>query len=127
LEEVLDEWRFWREVDLDPNTGAHAKLREVMQSFPPGWIRRDYSQHGWIPLITDKTGNYIGVDMNPAEGGAVGQVIVFGRDFDRDPALPWASEILTGRHSRNATVRIERLYEAAKQQQANGVPNGHVH
>jgi len=49
LEDVFDEWRFWREVDGDPNTGANAKL---------------------------------GIDMNPDEGGAVGQVIVFGRDFD---------------------------------------------
>ncbi|TFY83240.1 hypothetical protein EWM64_g774 [Hericium alpestre] len=87
LDEVLDEWRFWREVDSDPSTGAHAKLKELMQSIPPGWIRREYSQRGWIPLITDKTGNYIGVDLNPAEGGAVGQVIIFGRDFDTKVVL----------------------------------------
>jgi cell wall assembly regulator SMI1 len=82
LEEVLEEWRFWREVDDDPNTGAHVQLREYMQSVPPGWIRKEYSQRGWIPLISDKTGNYVGVDLNPGEGGSVGQVIVFGRDFD---------------------------------------------
>ena len=87
LEEVLEEWRFWREVDDDPNTGAHAQLREFMQSVPPGWVRKEYSQRGWIPLISDKTGNYVGVDLNPGEGGSVGQVIVFGRDFDTKVVL----------------------------------------
>ena len=87
LDEVLDEWRFWREVDDDPNTGAHPRLREVMQSIPPNWIRKEYSQRGWIPLISDKTGNYVGIDLNPEKGGSVGQVIVFGRDFDTKVVL----------------------------------------
>lgn len=82
FEDVVEEWRFWREVDEDPATGASAELREEMRSIPPGWIRREYSQRGWLPLIADKGGNYIGVDMNPDEHGSVGQVIVFGRDFD---------------------------------------------
>ncbi|KAI0054170.1 hypothetical protein FA95DRAFT_1480301 [Auriscalpium vulgare] len=87
LEEVYDEWRFWREVDSDPSSGAHQGLREVMQSIPAGWIRREYSQRGWIPLISDKTGNYVGVDLNPGEGGSVGQAIIFGRDFDTKVVL----------------------------------------
>ncbi|KAF8509250.1 hypothetical protein JB92DRAFT_536783 [Gautieria morchelliformis] len=82
FEDVVDEWRFWREVDDDPATGANAELREDMQSIPPGWIRREYCQRGWLPLVADKGGNYIGVDMNPDERGSVGQVIIFGRDFD---------------------------------------------
>lgn len=87
LEDVLEEWRFWREVDDDPATGGNARLREGMQSIPEGWVRREYSQRGWIPLIVDKAGNYVGVDLNPGEGGAAGQVIVFGRDFDTKVVL----------------------------------------
>ncbi|KAG5647166.1 hypothetical protein DXG03_001121 [Asterophora parasitica] len=87
LEDVLQEWRFWREVDDDPATGANHRLRQVMQSIPPGWIRKEYSQRGWIPLIADKVGNYVGVDLNPDESGSVGQVIVFGRDFDTKVVL----------------------------------------
>ncbi|GLB35451.1 putative SMI1 / KNR4 family protein [Lyophyllum shimeji] len=87
LEDVLQEWRFWREVDDDPTTGANSQLREVMQSIPPGWVRKEYSQRGWIPLIADKVGNYVGVDLNPDEAGSVGQVIVFGRDFDSKVVL----------------------------------------
>jgi len=93
LETVLEEWRFWREVDDDPATGANSQLRETMQSVPEGWIRREYSCRGWIPLITDKAGNYIGVDLSPpprpvnpdgspSPEGSPGQVIIFGRDFD---------------------------------------------
>ncbi|KZT11306.1 uncharacterized protein LAESUDRAFT_720526 [Laetiporus sulphureus 93-53] len=87
LEDVLEEWRFWRDVDEDPNTGANLRLREVMQSIPPGWVRHEYSCRGWIPLATDKAGNYLGVDMNPGESGLPGQVIVFGRDFDTTVVL----------------------------------------
>jgi cell wall assembly regulator SMI1 len=87
LEDVLEEWRFWREVDDDPATGANPRLRELMQSIPNGWVRKVYSQRGWIPLIVDKAGNYIGVDLNPGEGGSPGQVIVFGRDFDTKVVL----------------------------------------
>ncbi|KAE9406710.1 hypothetical protein BT96DRAFT_963399 [Gymnopus androsaceus JB14] len=87
LEDVLEEWRFWREVDDDPSTGANPQLLEAMRSIPPNWIRRAYSQKGWIPLIADKTGNYVGVDLNPSEGGTSGQVIVFGRDFDTKVVL----------------------------------------
>ncbi|KIL68547.1 hypothetical protein M378DRAFT_61257, partial [Amanita muscaria Koide BX008] len=87
LEDVLEEWRFWREVDDDPQTGANPKLRERMQSIPPSWVRRDYSHRGWIPLIADKAGNYVGVDLAPDEAGSIGQVIVFGRDFDTKVVL----------------------------------------
>ncbi|KAF8682474.1 SMI1 / KNR4 family [Rhizoctonia solani] len=82
LEEALDEWRFWREVDEDPTTGANPQLLQVMASIPTGWIRKAYSCRGWLPLVTDKAGNYLGVDLAPAEQGTYGQVIVFGRDFD---------------------------------------------
>ncbi|KAH9842724.1 uncharacterized protein C8Q71DRAFT_734149 [Rhodofomes roseus] len=82
LEDVLEEWSFWREVDDDPSTGANQRLKEVMQSIPPKWVKREYTCRGWIPLATDKTGNYIGIDMTPDEEGKSGQVIVFGRDFD---------------------------------------------
>ncbi|KAF9009460.1 hypothetical protein BDQ17DRAFT_1274370 [Cyathus striatus] len=95
LDDVLDEWRFWREVDDDPSTGANPRLREMMQSIPSGWVRREYSQRGWIPLIADKIGNYVGIDLNPGDAGAVGQVIVFGRDFDTKVVL-WRGDGSSG-------------------------------
>ena len=43
-------------------------------------------------------------------------MLAFGRDFDRDPGLSWSSSILNGRW-RDATVKLERLYEAGKEQE----------
>lgn len=91
LEDVLEEWRFWREVDEDPNTGANDHLRTVMQSIPEDYVRREYSCRGWLPLVTDRAGNYLGVDLHPADQGSYGQVIVFGRDFDTKVVM-WRGE-----------------------------------
>ena len=82
LDDVLEEWRFWRDVDDDPATGANPRLRDIMDSIPPNWIRKEYSQRGWIPLVTDKGGNYMGIDLSPGDAGVAGQIIIFGRDFD---------------------------------------------
>ncbi|KAG8925587.1 Cell wall assembly regulator [Tulasnella sp. 417] len=91
LEDVLEEWRFWREVDEDPATGANERLRGIMKSIPDGYIRKEYSCKGWLPLVTDRAGNYLGVDLHPGDGGTYGQVIVFGRDFDTKVVL-WRGE-----------------------------------
>lgn len=84
LEQIAQEWKFWRAVDEDPETAANPQVRNLMASCPNKWIRAEYSCRGWIPLITDHAGNYIGVDLSPhpAGGGSPGQVIIFGRDFD---------------------------------------------
>lgn len=81
---ILNEWQFWRVVDKDPETGANGSLRARMKSCPERWVRREYSCPGWIPLVTDHMGNYLGVDLmpEPSGSGAPGQVIIFGRDFD---------------------------------------------
>ena len=93
LEQIADEWRFWRSVDEDASSGANAEVKGWMSSCPSGWIRAEYSCRGWIPLITDHVGNYVGVDLTPNEGGggSPGQVILFGRDFDTKIVL-WRGE-----------------------------------
>jgi cell wall assembly regulator SMI1 len=70
FEDVLEEWRFWREVDDDPQTGANPRLRTLMGSVPPGFVRREYSARCCIPLAADKAGNYL--DVAPDERGAAG-------------------------------------------------------
>ena len=39
-------------------------------------------------------------------------MVVFGRDFDRDPALPWASSILNDHALQGAAVRVSELHKA---------------
>lgn len=91
LEDVLREWTFWRAVESDPRTGANPRLLATMASLPPRWCKRAYACRGWLPLVSDRAGNYVGVDLDPGPGGEWGQVIVFGRDFDRKCVL-WRGE-----------------------------------
>lgn len=113
LEDVLREWSFWRRVEFDPSTGQNPDILAIMSSIPPGWVKPLYACRGWLPLIADKCGNYVGVDLDPpgnshtanradsvngtssksrrATGGSWGQVILFGRDFDRKCVL-WRGE-----------------------------------
>ncbi|GAA5989711.1 hypothetical protein JCM5350_007365 [Sporobolomyces pararoseus] len=128
LERVEEEWNFWRKLERaggkdglagrDPfsaNVSAETQFggggtnerveeqreeedEEGMSSFPPGWVRRKYSHPGWLPLLTDRCGNYIGVDLDPPSPeqaqeqgqksyGQAGQVIAFGREIDEKVVL----------------------------------------
>lgn len=44
-------------------------------------------------------------------------MILYGRDFDKDPAHTWAQSILQNQAIRNPTAKIERLYKAAQKQE----------
>ncbi len=44
-------------------------------------------------------------------------MIFYGRDFDKDPKLPWAQSVLQNQAIRNPSSKIERLYKAAKKQE----------
>ncbi|WVF66238.1 hypothetical protein IAT40_000978 [Kwoniella sp. CBS 6097] len=87
LEEIMREWAFWRQAEHDPTAGDNAAVLATMASVPPNWIKKLYACRGWIPLLSDRTGNYVGIDLDPGSNGAWGQVIVFGRDFDRKCVL----------------------------------------
>ena len=49
-------------------------------------------------------------------------MVVYGRDFDRDPGIPWAASILNDRALKDPTVKIDTLYEAGKERE--GVKSG---
>jgi hypothetical protein len=87
----MREWAFWRAAEHDPMAGTNPAVLATMASVPPGWIKCVYACRGWLPLLSDRTGNYVGVDLDPGPGGSWGQVIVFGRDFDRKCVL-WRGE-----------------------------------
>jgi cell wall assembly regulator SMI1 len=79
LADVAREWRAWEEIRHEYPDNA---LGEFCTSFPANAIRKEYSNPGWIPVLYDWGGNYIGVDVDPGPAGRVGQVINFGRDED---------------------------------------------
>ncbi len=45
-----------------------------------GPVKRMLYNELWVPFAKDFGGNFIGVDLDPASGGEIGQVIRFGRD-----------------------------------------------
>jgi len=49
-------------------------------SYPKGAIKPKYFHIKWLPIISDQSGNYIGIDLDPDKKGIKGQIIVFGRD-----------------------------------------------
>ncbi|MCU9953414.1 SMI1/KNR4 family protein [Burkholderia sp. BKH01] len=74
--EIIAQWTIWKGlVDGGDFDG-------VMSEPDPG-IRDDWYNLKWIPFTHDGSGNHLCLDLDPAEGGAVGQVIRVWHDDDR--------------------------------------------
>ncbi|VWB32206.1 molybdopterin biosynthesis moeA protein [Burkholderia aenigmatica] len=74
--EIIAQWSIWKKLvsggDFDD-----------MTSDPAAGIRDDWYNLKWIPFTHDGSGNHLCVDLDPAEGGTVGQVIRVWHDDDR--------------------------------------------
>ena len=117
----------------DEDDGAGVAMAG-MSAFPPGWVRSRYSHPGWLPLLTDRVGNYIGVDLDPpppapnasardpnATYGQAGQVIAFGREIDEKVVLfPGDSAGGWGRFLAAFTDDLERGEFASLKEAADG-------
>lgn len=70
--------------NISQNYKKQFKLPDIpnQHSVPPLAIQTVYAHANWIPLVTDNSGNHIGVDLAPGPKGKYGQVILFGREFD---------------------------------------------
>lgn len=79
------------------NASGNLSWLDKQESVPEGAIQRVYAHPGWIPLISDFLGNNIGVDLAPGPKGRWGQVILFGREYDRKyvVAPSWAAFLMT--------------------------------
>lgn len=73
LEEIQEQWEIWKDL-TDEGTFDEYK------SEPQMGIRDDWWNPGWIPITHDGGGNHICLDMNPADGGRVGQMITMWHD-----------------------------------------------
>lgn len=99
-EEILDEWKNWRVVDVEYGLGAtsaggegpstatsttsigRSEVQSRQDCHPDNTIQKVYSHPGWIPLARDWNGNNIAVDLAPGPNGVWGQIILTGRDYD---------------------------------------------
>ena len=76
LEALLSEWRSLKNIAENPEINNRGQF----SSDPVGYIRKCYADVKWIPVCTDGSGNFIGIDLDPDLNGTAGQVINFGRD-----------------------------------------------
>lgn len=69
------------------------ELLAKQDSIPPNAIQKVYAHPAWIPLVRDWGGNNLAVDLAPGPAGRWGQVILFGRDYDRKYVIArsWSS------------------------------------
>ena len=91
---ILHEWTVWEEI-LD--SGAFNGI----SGEPTGHVRADWWHPRWIPLTDDDTGSHDCLDLAPAPGGDVGQVISFRNDarerIVRAPSFAaWFDAFVTG-------------------------------
>ncbi len=78
LERIVDEWSIWGELIAEGEfTG--------LQSQSDGPVSHEWWNTKWVPITYDGTGNHHCVDLDPAEGGELGQMIVMMHD---DPYRP---------------------------------------
>ena len=70
---VLAQWRIWKRLH---DAGEFQALR----SSPAAGVRDDWWNPRWIPFSHDGGGNHLCLDLDPAPGGAVGQVISLWHD-----------------------------------------------
>lgn len=80
LAEALKHWASWKDLVEEWSDEDMAAASDFCSSVPPGAIKPLYANRYWIPFAYDYGGNHLGVDLDPAEQGSVGQVINFGRD-----------------------------------------------
>ena len=78
LERALDLWaREARTLERASATDLERWAREYASN-PPHAVARRVASLGWFPIADDSGGAYVGVDLDPGEEGAPGQVINFG-------------------------------------------------
>ena len=79
----------WDELKFTVYQDGNYEVERAMYDFdktinftstPENAIRKIYFHYKWLPVFSDYSGNFIGIDMDPDISGNKGQVINFGRD-----------------------------------------------
>jgi cell wall assembly regulator SMI1 len=65
--------------EYDPD-GLFAYDPVVFETYPHGHVRRLSRNDWWVTFAPDHSGNDAAVDLDPAELGAYGQLLMYGRD-----------------------------------------------
>jgi hypothetical protein len=107
--QTTSDWMAEHEVKDDP---AH-----------PGRVRQVLAAPGWIPFAEDGSGNFLAVDMDPAAGGTVGQLIEAGSDqwFEKCWVAGSLTEYLQGAIER-ITAELPQLQPAEWAEEWQALP-----
>ncbi len=65
----------WMRAELIPPSEYRSEPVPVAPVRPAWW------SEAWIPIVGEGTGDYLCIDLDPAEGGAVGQVFDWGHEY----------------------------------------------
>jgi cell wall assembly regulator SMI1/ankyrin repeat protein len=77
---IRGEWQSWRKlVEMTEFQGR--------SSSPDPGVRDDWWHRGWIPFASNGGGDSFCIDLDPAEGGTVGQVIAMNHETGSRPVL----------------------------------------
>jgi cell wall assembly regulator SMI1 len=76
-------WSEWEALRRDVPPDQLAELHSGTRSVVKGVVKPLYTSASWIPLWADPArADYVGLDLDPDTGGAMGQIINFGRNED---------------------------------------------
>jgi cell wall assembly regulator SMI1 len=82
-EMVARVWSEWEALRREVPPAQLAELHGGTRSVVKGVVKPLYTSARWIPLWADPTrADYVGLDLDPDAGGAMGQIINFGRNED---------------------------------------------
>lgn len=73
LKRVVHQWRSWKDV---LEKGAFRGVHGV----PDRGVRDDWWNIKWIPITQNESGDHLCLDLAPAKGGSVGQIITVWHD-----------------------------------------------
>lgn len=85
LEGIAFQWELWKSLVYD-------NVFKDNSSEPDEGIKNDWYNLKWIPFTYDGSGNHLSIDLDPAEGGNVGQVITMWHD---SPEREWIAGSFT--------------------------------
>ena len=76
IEDSIEIWNSWKELTQTKHYSDHQVTRVT------GAVRADWWNLRWIPIASDNAGSAHCVDLDPAPGGRVGQVVSVWHDHD---------------------------------------------
>lgn len=87
LDRVASEWNSWREIRNQSSPEEIEDFHSNVEVRAGDPVKKLYTHSLWIPFATDGGGNSLALDLDPAPGGARGQIIIIGSDEDERRVL----------------------------------------